>query len=116
MLTIADDSTIRHAIWKRLVTEPGVILHKFDDIGIRVRKDKRAIEIQVRPLVQPIPGMENAEVLRITAAITAPLAIHHSDLLNEVDQVAEQIKAARRDYLGIGHSILTTKTQLAGRG
>lgn len=115
MLTIADDSTIRNAIWKRLYDpERGVILHKFDDIGLR--KAGNAIHIQLTIYVQPIPGFESGEVLRLRSGITAPLAFDHGRLLNEIDEVAEAIKAARRKHNGTSVNILNDDVQLAGNG
>lgn len=116
MLTIADRDTIRHAIWKRLVAEPGVDIRKFEDIVIRLRKDKRAVEIALRIWVRPIPGFETGTVLKLSSGITAPLQFEHSRLLNEIDEVAEQIKATRREHLGISSSVLKPSVQMAGNG
>lgn len=126
MLTIENDATIRHAIWRRLVAEPGVTLHKFDDIGIRLKtqpvrpgsakKRPGAIQIQVTAYVQPIPGLETGEVLKITSGITAPLQFDLRRLFNEIDEVAEAIKAARRKHLGKSVNILNDDVQLAGNG
>lgn len=126
MLTIEDDSTIRHAIWKRLSAEPGVILHKFDDIGIRARKERPrrsslrketvGIDIQVTMYVQPIVGIETGCVLKLTSAIQAPAQFEHSALLNEIDELAEQVKAARRQHNGVSVNIINDNVQLKGNG
>lgn len=126
MLTFDDQNTIRNAIAKRVNGESGMLCHRFDDIGIRLKYAPRralrdtkvpiGIQIQVKIYVQPIPGLKTGEILGLTSAITAPLEFDHATLLNEIDEVIEGCKAARREHLGKTHSILSTKAQMAGNG
>jgi hypothetical protein len=103
MLSIADKPTIRHAILKRLDQEPGVAV-----IGIYARPFQDFIAVGVETLLR------DALVTRSHFRLPAQFAL--ADLHNEIDQIAEQLKAAWRAHAGTARSDQTEAAQLAGTG
>jgi hypothetical protein len=101
MLSYDDAPTIRHAILKRLDREPGVRL-----IGIYARRFPRFIGVGVEALVR--------ERLVTRSHFRLPARFALRQLHNEIDQVAEQIKAAWRDHAGTVRSDQSAAGQLAG--
>jgi hypothetical protein len=101
MLSYDDAPTIRYAILKRLDKEPGVKL-----IGIYARRFPRFIGVGVEALVR------DRLVTRSHFRLPAQFALRQ--LHDEIDQVAEQIKAAWRDHAGTVRSDQSAAGQLAG--
>lgn len=106
MLTWDDAPTIRWAILKRLEKEPGVrFVHVFAKqfpgfIGVGVE----ASIADVEPMVQTRSHFRLPPVWEIRT------------LHNEIDQIAEQIKAIRREHRGIVRSDQSIGAQIAGTG
>lgn len=103
MLTWEDAPTIRWAILKRLEKEPGV---RF-----------------VRVFAKPFPGHIGVGVeatvhdtLQTRSHFRLPVEFEHAHLIREIDEIAEQIKAAWREFNGVIRSDQTAGGQLAGNG
>lgn len=105
MLSFADYPTIKHAIMKRLDKEPGV-----DVLEIRILKRKDCIAVGVHTWVD--------KRLDPKSFFDLPPEFDYRLLHDEIDEIAEQIKAARKDYFGKGIVIMpvNTRRQLAGNG
>jgi hypothetical protein len=103
MLTYDDAPTIRHAILKRLDKEPGVAL-----LGIYAKRFPDFIGVGVEALVR--------DRLVTRSQFRLPPQFALQQLHNEIDQIAEQLKAAWRDHAGIVRSDQRATTQLAGTG
>jgi hypothetical protein len=103
MLTWNDAPTIRWAILKRLETEPGVrFVHVF---------------------AKPFPGFIGVGVeatvrdtLVTRSHFRLPVQFERAALHREIDQIAEQLKAAWRAHRGTVRSDQSAKGQLAGTG
>lgn len=108
MLTYDDTPTIRNAILKRLDTEPGV----------QVRDLKIAPHLREAPpfiAVGILATIDNGPILR--SVFHLPSVWEHRHLLNEIDQIAEQYKAARKDHFGRGFGLIVTpEKQMLGTG
>src|SRR3569623_655363 len=107
MLTIADEPTIRWAISKRLDKAPGV--ERAETI---VRKKKDCIFVGI------LFHLDKKLIVKSTFELPHQFDVAH--LHNEIDQLAEQLTAARRDHFGrslrgqvLGSGI---GAQLAGTG
>ncbi len=103
MLTWDDAPTIRWAILKRLDKEPGV----------RV----------TRVVARPFPGFIGVGVetlVRDTLATRSHFRLAPefalADLHNQIDEIAEQLKAAWRAHTGVTRSDQSAAVQLAGTG
>jgi len=103
MLTWDDAPTIRWAILKRLEKEPGV---RF-----------------VRVFAKPHPGFIAVGVeatvhdtLQTRSHFRLPVEFEHAQLVREIDEIAEQLKAAWRQHTGVTRSDQTAAGQLAGNG
>lgn len=109
MLTYEDEPTIRHALMKRLEKERGV---KICQILIHEHEDCIAVGI----LATLDDGFDRGIVTRSRFELPRQFALSH--LHNEIDEIAEQFKAARRDHMGrsIAGVILDPETQLSGTG
>jgi hypothetical protein len=106
MLSFDDAPTIRHAIIKRLDKEPGV---RFTTVYAKRFAD--GIGVGIEATIADVTPM-----LQTRSAFRLPPEFELRALHNEIDQVAEQIKAIRRAHLGIVRSDQTTSGQLAGTG
>jgi|SRR6185312_359318 len=121
MLTEADTPTIRFAMIRRLDKEPGIEVCdlKFEKyaIGDRYRDfDKGEWSIAAVPFIRVglVATVGSAIVTR--SKFDLPVPFSHQHLINEIDEIAEQFKAARKDFFGRGGAILTPEKQLAGSG
>ena len=104
MLTEDDAPTIRHAITRRLDKEPGV---EVCDIVMNSAGDHIAVGVLVR--------LDARIVTR--SRFDLPIPFEHGHLLNEIDEIAEQLKAARKTYFGRGGGFLIQpERQLMGTG
>jgi hypothetical protein len=103
MLTADDVPTIRHAIVKRLDTEPGVKL-----LGVYAKRFAGFVGVGVEALVR--------DQLVTRSHFRLPTQFALAELHNEIDQIAEQLKAAWRDHAGIARSDQSAAVQLAGTG
>lgn len=103
MLTFDDQPTIRNAILKRLDKERGV---KICDMPMHAAEDCIAVGI--------LALLDDKLVVRSRFDLRPQWQL--ADLHNEIDEVAEQYKAARRDYWGRGRVLGTPEVQLAGSG
>lgn len=103
MLTFEDEPTIRHAIMKRLDKERGVDI---SDVLIKSHLDCIAVGI--------LATIDDAIVVR--SRFDLPPEFDYRHLHNEIDQVAEQYKAARLDFTGRGHHLRQPEIQLMGTG
>ena len=92
MLTYADDATIRNAIHKRLGREAGC---EIADIRIVNQPDATPphIEVGVWGIIRD--RVQDTGLIDTRSHFDLPAEFSHSHLLNEIDQVAEQVKAAR---------------------
>src|SRR4051794_28736296 len=103
MLSWNDAPTIRWAILKRLEAEPG---GRF-----------------VRVFAKPHPGFIAVGVeasvhdtLQTRSHFRLPVAFEHAHLIREIDEIAEQLKAAWRAHTGTVRSDQTAGGQLGGNG
>src|SRR5579862_2507709 len=99
MLTIDDKPTIRHAILKRLDKEPGVTV-----LGVYAKPLPGQIGVGIEALVR--------DTLIARSHFRLPAQFALGALHNEIDQVAEQLKAAWRDHAGTVRSDQTAAAQL----
>ena len=91
MLTADDTPTIRNAIHRRLGKEPGVRI-----CDIKFTKS----EVAIRCGVVATLGMDERIVTR--SMFDLPAEFEHSHLINELDEIAEQYKAARLEFFKTG--------------
>lgn len=110
MLTVHDTPTIRNAIMKRLDREPFL-----DSVNVTFRKypgDHIEVECDIHVC------WIGDRLFQVISTFDLPDPFEHSHLLNEIDQVAEGVKAARRDFFGrsLGGLIIKPHVQLAGTG
>jgi hypothetical protein len=103
MLTFDDEPTINNAITKRLDAERGVRV-----CGVFVEPDFDCIRVGV------LATLDDALVLRSRFDLPEQFEISH--LHNEIDEIAEQYKAARADFWAKGKSLDIPEHQLAGTG
>jgi hypothetical protein len=107
MLTDEDTPTIRNAIYRRLDNEPGVKICE-----IKFAKGLHHIAVGV---LASIDDMDDGPITR--SVFDLPIPFEHSHLVEEIDQIAEQLKAARKAHYGSGGGlILTPERQLVGTG
>lgn len=106
MLTGDDIPTIRHAIIKRLSVEPGVAVA---DIPIELAED--CIRVGVLATL--------GETLLVRSRFDLPTEFEIGHLHNEIDEIAEQYKVARKDFWSSGRMMVGEKavpgTGLRGR-
>ena len=109
MLTVNDTPTIRFAIQRRLDKEPGI-----DYVHTTFAKFPGS---HITVLVELHLGWVGEKLFHMRSTFDLPDPFEHGHLLDEIDQVAEQAKAARKDYFGRGAGIvLNPQVQLAGTG
>lgn len=123
MLTEADTPTIRFAIIRRLDTEPGVKICdlKFEKYGkgdrYRDLDSGGELKIAAEPFIRVGLVAEVGSVIVTRSVFDLPVPFSHQHLVNEIDEIAEQHKAARKDFFGRGNGvILTPEKQLKGSG
>ena len=107
MLTAADTPTIRNAVHKRLGKEPGVKI-----CDIKFTKSEIAIRVGIVATL----GLDDRIVTR--SMFDLPSEFEHAHLVNELDEIAEQYKAARLDFFrngGVEGEKEVTGTGLRGR-
>jgi hypothetical protein len=103
MLSFDDAPTIRHAIVKRLESEPGI----------------RFVHVFAKPFPGFIGvGVEAAihDTLVARSHFRLPIQFELAALHREIDEIAEQYRAAWRAHLGTVRSDQTEAVQLAGNG
>lgn len=104
MLTDEDTPTIRNAIFRRLDLEPGVTV-----CDIKFAKGRGYIAVGV------LATVDDAVITR--SRFELPVPFEHGHLVDEIDELAEQMKAARKAHFGSGSGvILTPERQLQGTG
>jgi hypothetical protein len=101
-----DNPTIRHAIIKKLDAERGV---EINDIQIHTHKD--CVRVGILAILD---GMDS---LIVDSRFELPLQFELRHLHNELDQIAEQYKAARRDFWANGRTMAgSIERRLHGTG
>jgi hypothetical protein len=103
VLTFEDAPTIRHAILKRLENEPGV----------------RFVHVFAKSFAGYIGvGVEAAlhDTLIARSHFRLPAEFELAALHREIDEIAEQYKAAWRAHRGVVRSDQSAPAQLAGNG
>lgn len=81
--------TIRNTIQKRIGAEKGVKLYQIDG-------ENRGTYIQVKVGLYLEDKMQYGGVVDIASEFHLKPVFRHSELMNEVDEICEQIKEARR--------------------
>ena len=104
MLTYEDAPTIRNAILKRLGKEPGVAIA---DIYIAEAGDK-AIQVGIWLIRTDVPTEDG--LLDTKSTFELPPTFEHKALLNQIDEVAEQSKIAKKQY-GVGKILWTPEAE-----
>ena len=109
MLTANDTPTIRNAIQRRLAAEPGI--DSVHTTFVKFPGSHVAVQIELHL------GWIDEKLLAVVSTFDLPDPFEHGHLLNEIDQVAEGVKAARRGvYAGGGGVYDIPQTQLPGTG
>ena len=103
MLTYADRPTIRNAIIKRLGDEREVRI-----VSIPIKKGTDCVRVGVLLLV--------GDAVLVRSVFELPEEFDHAHLVNEIDEIAEQCKAARVDYLRNGCVVADGEKDLGGTG
>lgn len=93
MLTYEDEPTIRNIIWKRLHV-PGVT--EIADIKVINRTDAVPSHIQVGVWFILMDRLNHEGLVDPRSFFDLPAEFSRSHILNEVDQIAEQLKEVRR--------------------
>ncbi len=105
MLTDEDTPTIRHAINRRLGNEPGVTI-----CDIKFGKGMNYIVVGI------LAELDNGGPIT-RSRFELPIPFEHAHLIDEIDEIAEHMKAARKAHFGRGSGlILTPERQLQGSG
>ena len=99
MLTYQDEPTIRNAILKRLDRERGVEIH---DLLIRPKHDAiiEGRRVMTSIAVGILATLDHALVIK--SRFDLPPSFDYRHLHNEIDEIAEQYKSARRDFWAHG--------------
>lgn len=87
MLTRDDKPTIRNAILKRIDAEPGCAI-----ADIKIEDGADCIKVGVWTLLLDV----GKDLVDVRSFFDLPPEFAHKHLLNEIDEIAEQIKDARR--------------------
>ena len=109
MLTYDDEPTIRHAIMRRLEAENGVKV-----FTLLIRDHKDFIKAGVGCTVGA-PSMLGTQPLITEHLFELPVPFEHSHLINEIDEICEKIKEARKRHFLAG-SPSTPRQHLPGTG
>jgi len=107
MLTYENEPTIRFALLRRLDQEPGV---KVCEIKVIPHLTEQPPFIAVGVLVKL------GELLTTRSIFHLPAEFDHRHLVNEIDEIAEQYRAARKAYFRNGMVMTTPEKQLLGNG
>lgn len=102
MLTADDKPTIRYAILRRLDKETGVQV-----CAIKFVEGDDCIGVGV------LAKLGNTIIT--SSQFQLPLVFEHSHLLNEIDEIAEHIKDARRDFFTAALPVSEVR-KIAGTG
>jgi hypothetical protein len=94
MLTFQDEATIRNAIWKRL-HEPGKT--EIADIQVVNYPDDNPPFIRVDVWFILKDRIQQDGLIDPRSHFDLPHEFEHSHLLNEIDEIAEQLKFIRKD-------------------
>jgi len=94
MLTYEDEATIRNAIWKRL-HEPGKT--EIADIQVVNNPDATPPFIRVDIWFILKDRIQNEGLIDPRSHFDLPAEFERSHLLNEIDEIAEQLKFIRKD-------------------
>lgn len=101
MLTDADTPLIRYAIIRRLDQEPGVrvveLLFERYEIGDRYLADD-GVRVAREPFIRVGVLATVGALLQARSKFDLPVPFEHSHLVNEIDEIAEQHKAMRREF------------------
>jgi len=124
MLNADDTPTIRNAIIKRLDREPGVVIcdlkfekAKFGDwYAVNPHKDNSFLLMCEAPFVRVRLESDIGLPRTLVSYFDLPVPFEHSDLLNHIDEIAEQYKAARLSIAGRGGLLTHPERQLDGSG
>ncbi len=104
MLTDEDTPTIRNALYRRLNAELGVKI-----CDIKFARGAGFIRVGV------LATIDDGPIAR--SMFELPNPFEHGHLVDEIDEIAEQCKAARKEHFGRGGGlILTPERQLQGSG
>lgn len=104
MLDSNDEATVRFAIYRRLDKEPGIT-----HTEIVVRPSDGFIAIGVQAQV--------GALLEVRSVFHLPDPFEHGHLLNEIDEIAEQMKTARRRFFEDGCPAMgSERRELLGSG
>ena len=125
MLIDEDTPTIRHAINRRLGVEPGVTIcdikferyRKGDWYYADPQRPALLVAIAAEPFIRVNMEAEIGLPQSMVSRFELPIPFEHGHLLEEIDEIAEQYKAARKAHFGHGSGlILTPERQLQGSG
>lgn len=105
LLAPRDFPIIRHAIIKKLDAEPGV---KICDIKLRERADCVRVGI--------IAVLDGFDGLVVDSRFELPKQFELRHVHNEIDQIAEQYKFARRDFWSHRRTLPGIEHQVIGTG
>jgi len=99
MLTYEDQPTIKNAIMKRLGKEPGV---QIADIVVKDMKD----HIQVGVWLILVDIADEYTIPDVRSWFDLPASFYLRQLHNEIDEIAESVKTAKRN-IGAGRLLWT---------
>ena len=109
-LTFSDEPTIRNALMKRLPKEPGITV-----VDIVITKRPDCIFVGIDAEIDA-----NSDAALITRSkFELPRWFDYQHLHDEIDQVCEQFKAARKQHHGralAGQVVQSAEIALAGTG
>ena len=94
MLTIEDKPTIKNAIMRRLDNEPGVAVVSIDF------RDNEDGSLRVHVWLLRTDTIQEFGMVDTHSDFDLPKEFHHSHLINEIDQIAEHSKEAKRQAGG----------------
>jgi hypothetical protein len=123
MLTENDTPTVRFALIRRLDKEPGVEICDLKFEKYRIGDSYRDLDNGGIERIAAVPFMRvgllatlgGTLITRSVFDLPIPFSLQH--VHDQVDEIAEQFKAARKDAFGRGAGmILTAEKQLAGTG
>lgn len=99
MMTFADEATIRNAIWKRL-HEPGKT--EMADIQVENHRDASPAHIRVGIWFILKDRIQHEGLIDPRSFFDLPAEFTHGHLLNEIDEIAEQLKVIRKETGRVG--------------
>ncbi len=108
MFTIEDKPSIEHGIWKRLSKEPGVSM-----LGVRVKDLKKCIRVEVMYAVENWLSPDSPVICKSVFELKPEFYLR--DVHNEIDEIAEHAKEARRK-VGVCTALITAPQFIKGSG